>query len=216
MESREFTLIKKGRVWIECLLNNKYKCKLKINDFTKDLDLATHTLLVEDISIRSNYGTELRFEAKKEAMEEKSYIFLKHPRYNQIFYNKCKNLGGKWDYEAKAWAFLSVVQEEVEEIEYLFDGEMINLKLTAKDFISETTDSITFMGYTLAKATSRNSGAELGEEVYLLEGSIGSGGSIANWKTQCSAGAIFKISVPKNLFEARKEKEIHDFTVEII
>lgn len=209
IKTLKLALIKKNRVWIDCKHENGYNCKLKLNEYSKNLELGANELTVKDISVRSKYGVELRYEMFDEKMDEK--IFLTHFKYNGHLVERCKDMGGKWDSEGKCWVFSAVMRDKVEALDEKYNGETCFVEITAlRDIFRETP---TFLGYTVARATGRDSGARLGEEVYQLSGEISSGGSLKNWYTSILQGSKFRLEVPINLL---KNYESHMWEYKIL
>ena len=85
-----------------------------------------------------------------------------------------------------------------------YNGEICFVEITAlHDILRE---SPTFLGYTIAKSTGRDSGATLGEDVYQVEGKISSGGSIKNWYTVIKEGSKFRLEVSKKLLSLNESE----------
>ena len=116
MELIKFKIIKKNRLWIKAFKNN-FEIKLKASDLTESLEEGQeYELMVEDISVISKYGTDRRYQVMRVSSENKK-CFLKHSRYNYLFVDKCKKLGGKYDDLYFSWTFSSMVEDEVDKIE---------------------------------------------------------------------------------------------------
>ena len=62
-------------------------------------------------------------------------------------------------------------------------------------------ESVSFCGYTIARATDRDSGAMLGDGISKIDGCIRSSGSMKNWTTCVDGGSVFRLKVPENLLE---------------
>ena len=214
MKTIKITILKKGRIWFDCKNEKGYACKLKINEFSKDLTLGDHEILVKDISIRSSYGTDLRFYMAGEKSKEK--VFITHFKFNSQLVDECKELGGVWDAESKSWVFSSIVKDKVEELEEKYNGDLVSIEIEAIEYIGAECESIRFLGYPIAKATGRDSGAVLGHEVYQIQGSISSGGSCKNWSTNISKNSKFRLQVPKNLLDIYKENITRWNVIEIV
>ncbi len=209
----KLTIIKKNRVWFECKNANGYKCKLKINKFTKDLIIGDHDLELEDISVKSKYGTDLRYQM----FDKKSYekIFLTHHTYNSILHKKCKDLGGRWDEEAKAWVFLKIVEEEVELIEEVFSSELVTVEIELIKIFEHHINVADFFGYTIVKRKSMYSSAEVQKDVYKVFGEIGTK-QLGNWYKLIEKGSKFRLKVPKKLLENEAEREEEYWAYKII
>lgn len=116
--------------------------------------------------------------------------------YNSDFVQKCRNLRG--EFKQGAWWFrdniIDYVRNAMLEI-YGVTGEeqYEECSLLVKNFTSEATcAAVTLFGRTIARAFGRDSGAKLGDEIILIDGSIDSGGSMKNWST-CVKNATFEI-----------------------
>lgn len=212
MKQVKLQIIKKNRIWIECLNSSNYKCKLKVDENSSQLEVGTHELLVEDISIRSKYGVDVRYQLKS---QEKAKVFLKHHTYNDLLVKECRELGGLWDSEENVWVFSAALEKEVEELEYIYNSPMLSVEIKALDDIYCGKTSVKFCGYPIAIAKDRDSGAVLGKEVYKISGSIYSCGSMKNWGTGIEKNSIFRLEVPKNLLDKETELESQYFEIKI-
>jgi len=213
MITKTFKIEKTGRVWIQATQNG-YNCKIKMSELTKDLT-GEVTLLVEDISVRSKYGTDLRYEMVSDNKKSEK-VFFSHGKYNCFMVAECRELGGQWDSESKTWAFNAIVEDKIEELEELYNCDLIDVELTAKEDCSYGCDAVDFLGYTIARATGRDSGAQLGDGVSMLRGSIDSGGSMKNWRTSIEEKSIFRLSVPKNLLKASNLEKNRFFSIQLL
>lgn len=209
----KLNILKKNRVYFQCKTENGYDVKLRINDASKDLSLGTHELLVEDASIRTKYGTDVIYIMHSEAGNEK--IVLKSA-YNEWLVEACKNLGGVWDREDKVWIFSTAVQKEVEDLDFIYNSELVTINLTAKRDVYACCGPITFLGYRLLTATGRDSGTKMEEGVAIISGERKSGGSRANWETQLSEGSILRLQIPKEVLNNNELKGDVDFSVELV
>ena len=126
---------------------------------------------------------------------------LRHHSFNSLLVDRCKKLGGRWDGEERAWVFSGLVESEVEEMDEVYNSNLIAVELKALDDISERHSSVKFLGYSIAKATGRDSGATLSEGVSLISGRVTSGGSMKNWTTFISEGTVIRLMVPELLLE---------------
>lgn len=108
--------------------------------------------------------------------------------YNEGFVAKCRNLRGK--FQGGAWWFDDSIIDYVREAMIMFYGTtgevpFENCTLFISDFSgSEFCGPVTLFGRTVARAAGRDSGARLGDDIILIKGSCGSGGSVKNWKTE--------------------------------
>ncbi len=69
--TRSFEIVKKNRKYFAARTKG-YDCKIVIDDLSRDLEPGEHELMVEDISVRSKYGTDLIFRLTHDAEEVKT------------------------------------------------------------------------------------------------------------------------------------------------
>lgn len=198
MKTITLNVIKKNRVYFKCTHNN-YDVKLLIDDKSINLELGEQELLVDDISVRTKYGTDLIYQLAVDSEIQKiakNKIVTLCADYNQFLVDACRRLGGRWDASAKAWVFTSLVENEVEELDELYNSKKIVIEITALEDCYSCTAPLTFCGYTIATATGRDSGAVLAENIACLNGDIKSSGSMKNWSTRAIEGSIFRLQIP--------------------
>ena len=126
--------------------------------------------------------------------------------YNQQVISTLKNLGGRWDRADRTWNVPLRAEAEARAAlvaAFGTDGSsetaavVVTVEVTARELIIGDLDAVTFCGVTLARATGRDSGAEVGPAASLISGEITSGGSRANWETQVKEGATFRVEMPR-------------------
>lgn len=201
----KLNIIKKNRVYFACKNERGYEVKLRITEASKDLALGEHELLVEDASVKTKYGTDVIYILHSEVSQD-SKIILKS-EYNHFLVEKCKKLGGKWDKEDGVWVFSDVVKNEVEELDFIYNSELVSVELTAVKNLYASCGPITFLGFDIVKATGRDSGAKPCEGVSLISGTISSGGSRANWETNMQEGTVVRLKVPCELLNSMNDPE---------
>lgn len=162
-----------------------YKCKVLIDEMSENLELGEHELALEDMSVRSKYGTDLIFKVKGDPlkeMQELGVCTLRHDRYNRDLVKRCHELNGKWDGTEQAWVFSASVDDLVQELDdkYNTDVQMYDIELD----VSGHAEPYYLCGYKIAEAWGRDSGAKLADGVILLSGKVRSGGSMKNWTTR--------------------------------
>jgi hypothetical protein len=210
------TLIKKNRKYWACKVKG-YDAKLEVNENSENLTPGDHELLVHDISVRTKYGTEIKYTMSEKKTEIESIVTLQHDRYNKYLVKKCQNLGGRWDAENKTWIFSSIVADKVDELDELYNSPAVTVELTARgDEVYAGIDAVHFCGYPIARATGRDSGATLGDGVSMIKGKIKSGGSVKNWATCITGGAVFRLKCSEKLLEKNRETEEKEFDIKII
>lgn len=213
MQETEFNFLKKGRVWWEAELKNGHKCKVKINKFSQGLEVGTHTLIVDDISVRTKYGTDLKFDPIGEQRDEA--ITFQHPFYNADLVAECRHLAGQWDAKQKAWIFPACVADKVEELEEKYNTELCTFEIEAKCDLETHRSPVTFCGYAVAEARGRDTGARIPAHIVFICGRKNSGGSSKNWYTIVKEGSTFRITCSKNLLEDYPG-EVRDWHIKIL
>ncbi len=143
--------------------------------------------------------------------------------YNKEFISEIKNIGSaKWNSDEKCWTvpeeYIDNVREMMVHIYGYSDiskNETVKVTVKFLEGVAETKDSVKIFGKDVSKATSRDSGARVGENVVLVSGKIESGGSRVYWESQVEEGTIFSLSkVNKNVFD--KEKNNPPYKIEIL
>ena len=209
-----FNIIKRNRKYFAAI-KGSYKCRILIDSNSDGLEIGEHQLDVEDISVRTKYGVDLIFKLKGSAEEQSSagICTLRTPRYNSVLVEKCRTLGGKWDRDAKAWVFSGLVSGEVDLLDEIYNSDLVGVELTAKDLVSQRHAPVEFAGFSLAKASDRDSGAVLCDGVALIAGKVRSGGSVKNWVTVVEEGTVLRMEVPRSLIKFADQS---DFDIKLI
>jgi hypothetical protein len=217
IDMTEFKILKKNRKYFAASVNGN-KCKILIDEYSQDLNIGEHALLVDDISIRSKYGTDLIFklQASFSSQQDAGICSLTHTIYNKDLVNECRNLGGKFDKKAMAWIFSDIVEDKVEELDSLYSSELVKVELTALNDLYSCGDGIYFLGYSIARAFDRDAGAKLGDSVSLIKGRADSGGSKKNWATTVSVDSVFRIKIPKLLLQNKNHPDFEKFSFKVI
>lgn len=200
---QSFIVVKKSRKYFQCKFPSGCPFKLVIDSNSDSLEPGEHALDLDDLSVRTKYGTDLIFKLKLSAEEQKTAgICTLKAEYNTILVEKCKRLGGTFDRDTGAWVFSGCVADEVEKLDEVFNSEKVTVEITAIDRIfcyGNDGNFPSFLGYTLARAKDRDSGASLQHGVALIEGEVSSGGSRKNWATIVESGSVFRLQVPQQL-----------------
>lgn len=200
---KTFTITKRNRKYFAAKLENKYECKIIIDENSESLELGTHTLEVDDISVRSKYGTDLIFRLSAPAKQQKDagICTLRAP-YNKNLTESCHRLGGKWDGSEKAWVFTGLVAEQVEELDEKYNSRLVGIEVKMLRDYYEHTAPIYIAGFEIAKAFGRDSGAKLADGIAIISGKAPySCGSAKNWATEIAEGTVFRMQIPENCIE---------------
>lgn len=116
--------------------------------------------------------------------------------YNSCFVAKARGLKGS--FSNGKWVFPISVSEHVRAAMkrcYGVDGVAPYpvTKVTVSNWNAQIyTDGLELFGRPIAKAFGRDSGAKIGDDIFLLDGKLTSGGSVKNWMTK-AIDATFEI-----------------------
>ena len=120
--------------------------------------------------------------------------------YNEAFVKRARRLGGEWDGRTKMWVFderdIDGIKEAVAECYgHYFDAgvELVDIRIACSKVVSGRRKPIYCGPREVARAWGRDSGARLSDGVVQIQGNIDSGGSVKNWRTDCSADSIFEV-----------------------
>ena len=211
---KTFNILKKNRKYFAArVAPGDHKCKILIDENSDALELGESTLEVDDISVRSKYGTDLIFRLSASVDKQKDAgICTLRADYNEQLVAECRRLGGKWDPEEKAWIFSGLVESEVEELDLRYNSKKVAVKIHFSEEESAGTGPVTVAGIPIASASGRDSGAKLRDGIAVLSGGASSGGSRKNWYTIIEAGTTLRMYMP----EALIKEEIDGVTIERI
>lgn len=200
---------KKNRKYFAAVNKNGFSVKILIDEASEALECSetVQTLRVIDMSLRSKYGVDVIYRLASDILVDawKKPVLLKAD-YNLYLVEKCRQLGGKWDSQEKLWAFSSLVANEVEELDYLFNGPMAAIEIKAKSDRVGSQDAVRFIGYKICEATGRDSGAQLAPGVSCISGDFDSSGSMKNWVTKVNEGSVFRLHVSKPWLDLMREQ----------
>ncbi|MFT5602041.1 MAG: hypothetical protein ACI9N1_002291 [Flavobacteriales bacterium] len=204
----DINIIKKNRKYFSAEINCR-KVKVEIDDNSEKLGIGEYSLYVEDISIRSKYGTDEKYRLAVDMEKQKSteVYSLQSTVRNSFLIDACRRLGGRYDTETSSWIFNAIVADKAEELDLIHNSELINIEIAAISDIQIYGEPIRFCGFTIAQARGRDTGAILGDNVHMLEGDINSGGSAKNWTTNISEKSVFRLEVPEELLKQEQDNE---------
>jgi hypothetical protein len=197
----ELTIEKKNRKYFAATKKNGYRVKVLLDKSSEDLPLGKQTLRVVDMSVRSKYGIDEIYRLESEELKKswENPVTLK-AKYNEALVRECRQLVGKWDPDAKVWVFPRMVEDMVEELDYYYGAKLIPIEIESKKQIQQQ-GWITFLGYPIAGAKHRDSGADLFDGVAFISGAFGSGGSRKNWYTYIKPASVFRLEISENVLE---------------
>ena len=195
-------IIKKNRKYYAAKLKNGCKAKVVIDTYSANLELGEQELLLDNISVKTKWGTDLiyKLRAPAEAQKEAGVTTLTAD-YNSVLIEKCRMLGGNWDKEAQAWTFSDLVADEVEKLDEKYNSISVAIEIAINEELWQGKGPVELAGIKIAQAWGRDSNAKLGQGIALLAGSIGSGGSWKNWGTEVHKGSVIRLNVPELLIE---------------
>lgn len=197
---KTFNILKKNRKYFAATCGN-YKCKILIDQNSDDLPIGESTLEVEDISVRTKYGTDLIFKlaASMGEQADAGICTLKTDGFNADLVEKCRALDGKYDKSEQVWVFSGLVSEEVEKLDEKYNSDKVAVSLTFTEYHSVYHDAVSIFGFPLARAFGRDSGAIKQDGVAVLSGGFRSGGSAKNWRTCVEEGTVIRMYLPNLL-----------------
>lgn len=134
--------------------------------------------------------------------------------YNAEWTRQAKDLAGRWSPDARAWVFPSEQLEAVRALLRAVYGQddrptaTVRLRVTFLDAMdSGGRGEVVVAGRQIARAFGRDSGARLGEDVVVLAGGFGSGGSIKNWRITWRDGTVFDLlRLPEAMAHAMEDR----------
>ena len=112
--------------------------------------------------------------------------------YNSIFVAEARRLGGK--FKDQKWIFDARDESAVREACFRCYGDdgirlhQVDVRITAPNGLFADKTHISILGRTVARAFSRDSGANVGDGVVIEAGGFSSGGSAKNWGTRAEPG----------------------------
>lgn len=130
--------------------------------------------------------------------------------YHPKLPSRAKKLGGKFDSGEKAWVFDARDEARVRQLAldiYGTDGTdteiaTVRIQVGNEEWVSARNQGLFLGGQLLAKAKHRDSGARPEEGVVVLEGRLGSGGSMANPVTIAEPHTVLEVrDVPRGAAE---------------
>lgn len=142
--------------------------------------------------------------SSKKSFEE-NRIKFSHFNHNKILIEQLKNFGGVFD--GREWNLPHFVADKVLELEKMWNSDLRIVEIKFLETCEKICKPYYFMGYTVARAYGRDSGAKLGDNVSMLKGGISSGGSMNNWKTYIDEDSVFRLQVPMNVFSFYENEE---------
>lgn len=202
MKTLTLNVLKKNRKYFAATVNG-YKAKILIDENSNSLELGMYDLTVDDISIRTKYGTDVIYKLSCPLSDQKddTVVALKTNFFNLDLIDECRKLGGRYDTDSGAWIFKSFVENEVDELDYLYNSELINVEIELNDDYCGEQTSFDLAGFVLADATGIRSGARVSESIAVIRGGFIRCGSQRNWKTACKANTVIRMQIPSNLLK---------------
>jgi hypothetical protein len=138
-----------------------------------------------------------KVQIKNSKESENLYVYTP---YNADFVKAVKRINGTWSAADRAWIVTPKMKEQLKKLLLEYYGETgeeqkRTYKITATRKFWECRASVTAGGLVIASAMNRDSGAKVGEGVYMLEGEIDSGGSAKYWGTEVEEDSVFQVEM---------------------
>lgn len=197
---REFNIIERKDSYYLCEKDSGY-CRIVIDDNSQNLPLGRVMLHVEEISDRYTHHTKesvfrltLPFEQQHDSI---AICTLATGRKNTFIYQRCLQLGGKWEPILNEWVFSASVQTQVDELAAVIHSEEAYLEVTFKETISVIEQPLTLYGYPLIKALTNNHQVILHNGIKLVDGDLARMQTPSSQqKTTILANSKIRLSIP--------------------
>lgn len=220
MESRKIEIIKRNRKFFAAKVDGYCPCKVVIDENSESLELGEHLLHVEDASIRTKFGTDVifRLAASVEEQKQKGVVTVRPESAvrNSRLQTKIHELGGRWDAEARAWVFPAFVADAVENLDFVYNTDFVPVEIEFLAQFSWCCGPAQVLGFNLAAAAGRDSGARMCTGVSLLSGAVKSGGSVKNWQTIVEEGSVMRLMMPRELLRQEQDTIDEDIKIRVL
>ena len=120
--------------------------------------------------------------------------------YDPRFPDRMRSIHGTWDKPGKCWWISSSqIEEARKHMREIFGQDDLSGKDTVSLLLRFTEGDGAYRkdyvlyGKVLSHATSKTSGGVAGEDVFFIEGSPESGGSVSNWCSVIPAGSVIRL-----------------------
>lgn len=223
--TKTFEIVKRNRKYFAARIADKYDCKILIDSNSSHLEPGQHTLVVEDLSIRTKYGNDLIFRAVGDVDQqiEESGICSFKPTLglvNEHMRKTVNRLGGRWDRDSGAWIFPKIVEDQIDELEFLFNSDFINIQVEFTEYL-EFKGPVKFLGYEIGGSTRKNGPVNTRCEVALIAGNFGYERTRVGrysdndfvYSSYVEPGTIVRLKVPAELL--RRESSNIDCTIKV-
>ncbi|MDO8729437.1 MAG: hypothetical protein Q7K26_06210 [bacterium] len=165
---------------------------------TEEYLTSTNDEVQDDLEDRERLFSELI-----EAYTSTGCSSLRTSFYNADLVQNCRNLGGRWDTEEKAWMFWGTVADKikVQRLDEKYNSAMVLIEVKALEQIDAWCAPVFLAGFKFCTATSCGSGAKLAARINFISGEITSSGSPKGWYTTIRKESVFRLEVPQNCIE---------------
>lgn len=152
----------------------------------------------------------MKIKIEHSTQEDKAVIKVYCP-YDDQFIKGAGNSSGKFSHSENCWVFPSRSEAKARALLIEIFGTddtatspKVDVRVTFPRMYYANKDAIRLAGRMVARATSRDSKAVLGDDVELVTGWVRGDGSAKNWETRTSEGSVYEIFN----FEASKLEEL--------
>ena len=206
---RTFDILSKGRKYFKATTDG-YKCRILIDEASETLNFGEQTIEVEDISIRSKYGTDLIFKLPEaiEDQETNGIVSLHTDYYNTALIARCRELNGQWDENVKSWIFSSIAEKEVELLDEKYNSKKVSIEIKFLKDVEGFNGAVNLGGFDLAVVYSKKSKLQLCNGAVLIYGSIYNSGGIQKWSTVINRYTVLRIRVPEKCIDDMKNDTV--------
>ena len=193
MKTLEFNVIKKNRKFFKATIRG-YSCKILIDANSEDMPPGVHRLRVNDESICTGYGKDMRYSlySKFGSSPVSDKVNVSHGK-NVGFISACKKLGGLFDGNNIYWKFSPDYKDAVAALDAKYNSNQGVVELTAKEDIEiDDLGGLHVCGYKVVGTSS----TEIHHRIKILSGGIE---ERAWWFRYFPSGTVLRLEVSLNL-----------------
>lgn len=213
-ETKTLEIVKRNRKYFAARIADKYDCKIVIDVNSEHLSLGMHVLSVNDISIRTKFGIDLIFKVISDVdqqIKESGFCTLQpqHKLRNADLIRQVHRLCGRWDTAAQAWIFPKMVEDKVEELDYIYNSDLVTIEVEFTEALVFDT-SVELFGYEIAGRINTF------DEVAVLDGELKLDFKKGCWVVNVVEGTVIRFKVASELLRRHPEPFENGIMVQIL
>lgn len=210
-QTKSLEIVKRNRKYFAARIANKYDCKIVIDGNSEHLTPGQHVLSVDDISVRTKFGTDLIFKVVSDVdqqIKDSGFCTLKPQQKlrNIDLRRQVRRLCGRWDEGAQAWVFPKMVEDKVEELDYIYNNDFVTIEVEFTEAL-ENVVSVEVLGYQVAGFTQAYDGVRIKtfDEVAILDGGFDTDHEKDRWFVNVAEGTVIRFKVASELLRRHTE-----------